>query len=252
MPMIDNPFEAPREPGFPPLFQAQAASGSVDPFAKACAMAGLGCDSGVLVHAITPDRLRAAIVFAPEVPLAQAMQAFCACATGFQNAFGALAPPEVGLHLTWTGDILINGATCGRLTVGASHADPAARPDWLVVGLEVWLIPQRDGEPGNTPDQTCLFMEGCAEMSPVELLEGWARHALVWINGLTGGESAALHNEWRALLYGVGSEVTLTLGGTPVSGTFLGTDGDFSLLLRSGPDTRIVPLTYLLKQGDTA
>jgi len=133
--MIDNPFEAPREPSFPPLFQAQAVSGVTAPFDRACALAALGCDSGILVHNITHDRLRAAIVFAPEVPLEQALQAFCACATGFQNAFGALAPPEVALHLTWTGDILVNGAKSGRLQVAASDKVPDAVPDWLVVGL---------------------------------------------------------------------------------------------------------------------
>ncbi len=249
--MTDNPFESPRDPDFPPLFQPQAVSGSVDPFDKARALASLGCDSGTLVHALTPDRLRAAIVFAPEVALGQALQAFCACATGFQNAFGALAPPEVALHLTWDGSILVNGAKAGQLRVAASDATPDATPDWLVVGLEVWLIPQAEGEPGNAPDQTSLYMEGCAEISPIELLEGWARHTLVWVNALIEGEVAPLHSEWRELLYGVGSETTQNLDGTPMTGTFLGTDANFSMLLRSGDDTTLIPLSALLNQKET-
>jgi len=247
-PMIDNPFEAPRDPSFPPLFQAQAASGSEDPFHKARALAALGCDSGTLVHSITPDRLHAAIVFAPEMPLERAMQAFCACATGFQNAFGALAPPEVALHLGWEGDILVNGAKSGLLQVAASHSDPKTIPDWLVIGLEVWLIPQAGQEPGNAPDRTCLFLEGCAEVSPLELLEGWARHSLVWVNEVVGGDIKALHAEWRELLYGVGSEVVLSVAGQQMRGTFLGADADFAMLLRALPETRLIPLTSLLEE----
>jgi BirA family transcriptional regulator, biotin operon repressor / biotin---[acetyl-CoA-carboxylase] ligase len=247
--MIDDFFEAPRDPDFPPLFQAHALSGSLDPFNKACAMAALGCDSGVLVHSITANHLRAAIVFAPEVPLGEAMAVFCACACGLQNAFGALAPPEVALHLSWGGDILVNGAKAGFLQVAASTHDPAAVPDWLVVGLEVRLIPQDEGEPGNSPDETCLFLEGCAEISPLELLEGWARHTLVWVNGLTTGERRALHAEWRELLYGVGGEVTQLVKARPVSGTFLGADADFAMLLRNGDDTRLIPLSALLTKG---
>jgi biotin-(acetyl-CoA carboxylase) ligase len=250
--MTENPFEAPRDPSFPPLFQAQEVSGPVDPFDKARAMASLGCDAGVLVYSITSDRLRAAIVFAPEIPLKQAMQAFCACATGFQNAFGALAPPEVAMHLTWEGEIMINGATCGQLQAAASDDAANSVPDWLVIGLEVWLIPQREDEPGNTPHLTSLYMEGCADVSPLELLEGWARHSLVWVNELIVGDAAALHGEWRELLHGVGSDLTLDVAGQTKTGTFLGTDADFSLLLRTETDTCLIPLTNVLKQKDTA
>jgi len=249
--MIDNPFEAPRDPSFPPLFQPQTAGGTTDPFDKACALAALGCDSGVLVHNVTADRLRAAIVFAPEMPLEQAMQAFCACATGFQNAFGALAPPEVALHLTWAGDILVNGAKSGCLRAAASHSDPQAVPDWLVVGLEVWLIPQEGDEPGDAPDQTCLYLEGCAEVSPLDLLEGWARHSLIWVNAVVEGDTRALHGEWRELLYGVGTEIPLGIAGQPAQGTFMGTDASFAMLLRNGSDTTLIPLSALLTREET-
>ncbi len=248
--MNDLLFEAPRDPDFPPLFQAHALSGTTDPFAKACAMAALGCDSGLLSYNLSADRLRAAIVFAPEVPLEQAMQVFCACATGFQNAFGALAPPEVALHLTWGGDILVNGARAGGLMVAASTPDPQTVPDWLVVGFEIWLIPQGGDEAGDTPDQTCLYLEGSAEISPLELLEGWARHTLVWVNSLVTDERRALHSEWRELLYGIGGDVIQTIDAAPRPGVFLGVDADFAMLLRDGKETNLIPLSALLTRKD--
>ena len=60
----------------------------------------LGCDAGLVVHNISPDTLRAAIVFAPEVTLEEAIVMLPTCGIGFQNALGALAPPAVAVHLT--------------------------------------------------------------------------------------------------------------------------------------------------------
>jgi biotin-(acetyl-CoA carboxylase) ligase len=195
----DNPFETPDPLSFPPLYNGIAVSGGIDPFDEACAMAALGCDSGTLTHNVTPDTLRAAIVFAPEMPVETAMAVVAACGIGFQNALGALAPPEVAVHLTWTGDIMINVGTCGRIRAAASTSDPAQTPDWLVVGIELLLLPKSDAEAGDAPDQTSLYQEGCGDISPLRLLENWSRHTLVWINRLLEDGPAPLHSEWRGM-----------------------------------------------------
>ncbi len=247
--MTENPFDAPEPLSFPPLFQGEAVTGSTDPFERACARATLGCDSGVLVHNVTPDRLCAAIVFAPEIPLEQAMAMFCTCGIGFQNALGALAPPEVAVYLKWQGDIVINGGTAGRLRAAASTTDPNAEPDWLVIGLELLLLPESDADGGETPDQTSLFQEGCGDVSPLRLLESWARHTLVWINRFGEEGPAPLHAEWRGLAHGLGEKISITHEDTPQSGTFVGVDENFAMLLRSGENTRLIPLTSLLENG---
>ncbi|VAW03107.1 Biotin--protein ligase [hydrothermal vent metagenome] len=247
--MIEDIFEGKRPLNFPPLFEEMPVSAETCPFTKACSMAVLGCDSGTLVHCITEDHLRAAIVFAPEMPLARAMAVYAACGTGFQNAFGALAPPEITLDLTWGGDILVNGAKSGRLRVAASTDDPKVEPDWLVVGIEVQLMPRDADDPGLTPDQTCLYEEGCAEMSPVDLLEGWARHTLVWINGLIDGNIAPLHSEWRGFLYGIGEDVERSGARGKLRGKFMGLDEDFGMLIRAGEETTLIPLSDLLKEN---
>jgi len=233
------------------LFQGQAVTGTTDPFDKACALATLGCDSGVLVHSVTPDALRAAIVFAPEVPLEHAMSVLCTCGVGFQNALGALAPPEVGVHLKWQGDIMVNGATSGRLRVAASTNDPLVEPDWLVVGLEVVLIPRSNENPGETPDETSLFQEGCGDISPLRLLESWSRHTLVWLNRTETDGPKALFEEWRGLAHGIGDDVTVNHEGETLTGTFVGVDEHFGMLLRQGTDTRLIPLTSLLPETVT-
>ncbi len=247
--MIDDIFEAPMPATFPPLFTGDAVSGSTDPFAKACTQAIIGCDAGLLVHSITPDKIRAAVVFAPETPLEAAMIAFIACGVGFQNAMGALAPPEVGVQLGWTGDLHVNGGRVGQLRVAASTDDPTKEPDWLVVGLEIDLLPQGDGESGDHPNETCLMMEGCGDVSPIRLLEAWARHTLVWLNDIENDSHRALHEMWRGLAKNIGGEVELNIPDA-LSGTFVGVDEQFGMLLKTGAETRLIPLSHVLKIGD--
>lgn len=231
-------------PTFPPLMRGEAVGGRADPFERAQALAALGCDGGTVVHNVQADRLRAAIAFAPEVALEDAMAMLPVCGVGFQNALGALAPPEVAVHLTWAGGIRVNGASCGFLRAAASTRDPAEVPDWLVVGLEVPLL-QTEAEPGRRPDMTALYDEGCAEVDPVRLLESWARHTLVWINRWSDEGNAAVHEAWIGLVPNVGEEVEQ--GGR--RGVFLGVDERFGMLIRQGAETHLVPLSTVLEEG---
>lgn len=236
-------------PRFPPLFTGREVGAGIDPFAKACAQAALGCDAGLIVHDVGPRRLAAAIVFAPEVALEDAMAMLPACGVGFQNALGALAPPEVAVHLRWAGSILVNGAECGRLRAAAAAPDPDSVPDWLVVGLDVPLVPDDPDAPGAAPDRTSLAEEGCVEVAPPRLLEAWARHTLVWINRWSEEGAGPLHAEWRGLAHGIGERVVVELRRERLEGVFVGVDERFGMLLRDGEGgTRLLPLTGLLAE----
>ncbi len=215
---------------------------SADPIARACTEAQQGCDAGLVVYDLGPSVLQAAIVFAPEVPLASAMTMLPLCAVGFQNALGALAPPEVGVHLAWNGDLRLNGAICGRMRATASDRDPTQVPDWLVVGFDLNILPQSD-TPGDTPDQTTLYGEGCSEVNVVTLIEAWTRHTLVGLNRWSDEGPGALHKEWTGLAWGVDTDVTLA----DLTGKFIGVDEHFGLLLKRGDTTHLIPLTDLLE-----
>jgi biotin-(acetyl-CoA carboxylase) ligase len=231
--------EAPR---FPPLMVGEPVEGATDPMAHARALAALGCDGGTVVYNIQADRLRAAIVFAPEVALEDAMAMLPVCGVGFQNALGALAPPEVAVHLTWEGGIRLNGAACGALRVSADPVAPDAVPDWLVVGFDLPVL-LTDAAPGAAPERTALYEEGCSEVSLTQLVESWARHTLVWINRWQEEGNAPLHAEWMGLLQGVGEAVSRD----GLSGTFLGLDDRFGMLLRDAQTTHLVPMSRLLE-----
>lgn len=227
---------------FPPLMSGQPVSGEDDPFLTACMKATTGCDAGLIVYNLAPDTLRAALVFAPEVSLREALTMMPVCAVGFQNALGALAPPEVAVHLEWAGGLRINGAKCGHMRVAASTDNPAEIPDWLVVGIDLPLWPASE-ETGYTPDQTALYAEGCADVEAPALLESWARHTLNWISRWDDEGVKPLHAEWRGLVHGIGEDITQ--GGR--NGTFLGVDENFGMLLREGDTTHLLPLSTLLE-----
>ncbi len=229
-------------PSFPPLFSGLAVEGQIDPFDKACVEAARGCDAGLVVYNLGANTLQAALVFAPDVTLADAVAMLPLCGVGFQNALGALAPPEVAVHLDWGGGLRINGASCGQMRMASSASDPETEPDWLVVGLELPLWPTSDA-PGETPDQTALYAEGCADVNAVDLLESWVKHTLVAINTWQDDGVAALHKDWRALAFGIGEAIERN----GVSGTFLGVDEKFGMLLRTDDTTHLIPLSVLLE-----
>ncbi|TDL90587.1 biotin/lipoate--protein ligase family protein [Meridianimarinicoccus aquatilis] len=225
-------------PVFPPLFRGLA---DPDPFATGCAQARAGVDAGLVLFDLQIDRLSAAIVFAPEVPLADAAVMLPLCGVGFQNAFGAHAPPEVAVHLEWGGALRINGAVAGRLRMASDVSAPHAVPGWLVIGLELAMM-GASAAPGTTPDHTNLFDEGCADVDPVLLLEAWVRHTLVWINRWADGDLRGLHAEWSGLVHGIGDPVA------GQDGVFLGVDDQFGMLLKQEAGTVGVPLTALLEE----
>nr|WP_216665387.1 biotin/lipoate--protein ligase family protein [Pseudoruegeria sp. HB172150] len=216
---------------------------SSDPFAAACARAAEGCDAGLVLYRIGADALAAALVFAPEVPLADAVAMLPVCGIGFQNALGALAPPEVAVHLDWDGGIRVNGGLCGRLRMVASSDEPEAVPDWLIVGLEVTLIDPSE-RPGDARDRTALYAEGCGEVSPELLVEAWARHTLVWIGRWEDDGMKPVHDEWSGLAYRMGEPVQVC----GRDGTFVGVDERLGMLMRENDETILLPLTDLLEE----
>ena len=224
---------------FPPLLTGMAVAG--DPFDAAVAAAE-EADPGTVFY--LPDELAfsAAVVLAPETPLREAVSVSFAISLGFNDALGALAPPEVGLHLVWPDRFRVNGALCGGLRARASTADPAAVPDWLVIGIDVPMVPEAGVEPGEVPDETCLAEEGCGEIRGPDLIEAWARHMMNWLHIYLTDGFQPLHEDWRARAHALGDKVE-----APERGVFVGLDESGGMILKTEAGTRILPLTDILE-----
>ena len=219
---------------FPPLLQGLAVAG--DPFAEAC-RAATDADPGTVFYAPSDAAMEVAILLAPETPLAEAVKVSFAASLGLNDALGALAPPEVAVHLEWPDRVRVNGALCGRLRAAASTSDVQVEPDWLVIGLDVKITPTGDEDPGAAPDRTCLHDEGCGNVTSSDLIEAWARHMMNWLHIYLADGFEPLHREWLVKAHG------------REEGHFIGLDEHGGLILKDGGATRILPLTQRLERA---
>ncbi|MEQ9042059.1 MAG: biotin/lipoate--protein ligase family protein [Silicimonas sp.] len=220
---------------FPPLLTGIAVTD--DPFQAALQSVADEVEPGAVFYGVDPARMQAAIVLAPEEPLQSALRVSFAVALGLNDALGALAPPEVGVHLVWPDRIKVNGAFCGTLAFAASTREPGDEPDWLIVGLEMPLVRPAASEPGHDPDRTALYEEGCSDIALPDLIEAWGRHMMNWLHIYLTEGFEPLHREWRAKGDGLGGEVTY-----PQAGTFVGLDENGGMILKTGETTRILSL----------
>ncbi len=239
-------YEDNRPPTFPPLLRGQAVPAAIDPFAKAVMAAMEGMDPGLVVWSQAETHLRLAVLFAPERPLDAAMGGLFALALGFADALGALGPPELTVHTVWPNRFKVNAALCGHLRAAASTRDAKAEADWLVVGIEVPILFVSAREPGETPDETTLSEEGCADLVVARLIESVSRHMLLWLSRFEAEGLAPLHKTWTQKCDTLGQEVTAPLPGVG-TGLFMGLDEMGNMLFRDSTGTRALPLTDMLE-----
>ncbi|QSP95819.1 biotin/lipoate--protein ligase family protein [Marinobacter salinisoli] len=224
------------KPQFPPLLSGEVVPKHTDPFDKAVSRAIAGIDSGTIYYSEAADSLKAALVLAPETPLEEAIQAVYVAQIGLAESLGALAPPEVPVYFQWPDRIKVNGAICGGVRFSADVSDPKAQPNWLVIGIDIPFLPSSD-EPGDNPNQTCLFNEGCGEISPMALLESWSKHTLLWLTYFMDSGFERVHSEWRPRCDTLGERIE-----RPKPGVFVGLDEKGRMLLRQDVMTETVSL----------
>lgn len=218
---------------FPPLLTGVAVPG--DPWDAAMDSACNDGDPGTVFYGVDEATMRVALLLAPEQALERAIGVSFAVTLGFNDALGALAPPEVALHLEWPDRLRVNGANCGKLCAMASTTDPKAEPDWLVLGLNVPVV-STDDTPGTTPDETSLHAEGCGDILVPDLIEAWGSHTMNWLHVYLTEGFEPLHREWLTKAHGRDD------------GTFLGLDELGGLLEKHDEGTRIRPLTEMQEQ----
>ncbi len=227
-------------PLFPPLLSGREARGGADPLVVAAREAASVADPGTVAFAAPGDRLRLAIALAPEVALDRAVQIGHALMIAAGDSVGALAPPEIAVQYRWPTTLLINGAVAGRVRLAASGAEPAAVPEWLVVGLDLALSMDRGGaEPGERPEETALYEEGSGAIPPSRLLESMTRHFLAWLHRWEEDGFRPLHDAWCAR-----AEPGMTVAGL----TFSGLDADGRALLQDAAGTRAESLAEHLEE----
>lgn len=236
------------DPTFPPLLSGVPVRERKDPVLRA-ARAAMATEAGAgdLFWSRDTDRVALALVLEPDVPRERCQEMMFLMMVAFGDAFGATAPPEVGLHFTWPQGILVNGAQAGRARLRLPPAGEEP-PPWLVVGLEVTIRPDERGpEGGEAPDRTTLWDEGCGELDRTRLIESAARHALSWLHRWEEDGFAAIHADWLGRSEEQGKVVMIETAHGRRNGTFLGLDDVGNLLLREGDRTSLVRVDEALE-----
>ncbi len=227
----------------PPLFDGRAVAS--DPYEAAIGAAIGGCEAGLLLYRPSAEAIDAALVLAPDVCLADAAPMLLVATNGIADAFGALAPPEVALHVEWPATLRVEGARCGGLRAAAPACAADEVPGWLVVGLHVPLASPADVEPGHRLDTTDLQTEGVV-LPPEDLIAAWARHTLSWIARWEDEGLAPVHRDWSGRAWRIDGETTIDTAAGPRTGTFQGLDERGGILLKGPDGTIVVPLTEIL------
>lgn len=214
-------------PEFPPLLRGLLAA---EPRSAAVEAATAGCDGGLICWR-GGDVLDAAVVFAPEVALGEAAQMLPLAALALRDALGAIGPPEMPIHITWDGRMMINGAEAGRVTAIASGGAPDMVPDWLVCHIFMGFMPVED------MDRTALWSEGAGDITPGDLVEAWARHLMHRLSVWEEDRAKALHTDLTGCSWEKESK----------DADFVGYDETLGRLRREGGATKLDPLTDLLE-----
>ncbi len=237
------------DPTFPPLLTGHGVKSPTRAFEHALEGARAGTFSaGDLVWSHNTQRLECALVLEPEVSRARSMEILHVGMVAFADAFGALAPPEVGVLYRWPNRLRINKGEIGMMRLVASNnSDSEGVPDWLVLDLGIQIRPARMiDDPGTDLDFTNLMEEGCGEITRSELLESYARHLLTWIHNWSADGFRSVHDTWMDRAEDEESEITLAYEGETLIGTFMGLDESGNLLLREGEKTRLLSVENAL------
>ncbi|MGI9371661.1 MAG: biotin/lipoate--protein ligase family protein [Hyphomicrobiales bacterium] len=240
------------DPTFPPLLTGHPVKAPERAFDRACASAAQSnAGAGDVFWGRDTSRMDWAIILEPDVPAAQAQQMLMVAEVAFAESFGAIAPPEVGVHFRWPNEILINGAKAGGLAMKFGEQGDDGFPRWLVLGLSLNIRrADRELEPGAAPEETDLTEEGCAELDRTQLIESLSRHFLNHVHNWNEEGFAPFHELWMSKAQNAGEVIELEWAGEHHTGIFLTIDDEANLILKKDGGTVALPLAEFSKARD--
>ena len=180
-----------------------------------------------------PGNLYLSLVLRPDGAPARAAQLGFVAAVGLGDALAAVAGPALKLRYKWPNDLIANGKKLAGILLESENA-ASDRVDFVVVGIGVNLV----SAPVDTEfPATSLASEGIAGITPLAVLEAFARDFEIWVRRWHAGGFAAVREAWLARASGLGEKVRVRLERSTLCGRFLDLDADGALVLE-GPQGR--------------
>jgi biotin-(acetyl-CoA carboxylase) ligase len=167
----------------PPPFRAVMLREVGDAFAHATSIAS-EAGAGTLVWVGRFDLVEFALIVEPDEPLRLARRTFYAGMAALADALLVHASPEKMIAFDWPDAIFVDGGLIGGARMGwPQGAAEDAPPDWLVFGAMIRTVTMAAGEPGLRPFAAALEEEGFDDLGSGRLIEGFARHFMVALDG---------------------------------------------------------------------
>ena len=233
------------EPTFPPLFTGHSLDVELDPliWTKEQVQGGkLG--AGDFVWSNDLNNLRFTLVLEPEVDHAKCAEILFVTMVGFGDAVGALVLPENSVTYRWPNQILLNDARIGSTDLLISNNLVNDIPSWLIVSLTARIFPDpKAGEPGENPDYTTFWDEGCGELTRNSLLESISRHVLACIHNWSEDGFKSVHEQYCGRF----CRIQKLVSELNVIEEFVGLDESGNAILKNG-ESKLLYTTDALNQ----
>jgi biotin-(acetyl-CoA carboxylase) ligase len=233
------------DPVLPPLYSAIRLGAQLGSPRKALLHKAGNLPEGTLLWSDANGRLALALLLDSETGFEESAPVALVAVLAMGDAIGALAPPVVAVTNAWPDRIEVNGALVGGT---ALHVLPGGR---LLLETEVLVSSAGEYEPGEKPEFTSLHEEGCGEVTPVGLLESFARHFLSWLHRWQEDGFAPLRFHWLARGPRRGVLVTARMGNQRIEGKFKDVGSSGELILECGGGERRLSLAEGLAAGPT-
>lgn len=232
----------------PPLYIPVVGLAGEDACERARRLAEDGAEAGTFVFADRVDRLDCAVLLRPDETIDAARLAVLVGALALCDAVGATVPAGTDADLVWPAVLRVNGGVAGGLSLDVGPLEDRS-PAWLVLAAGIHLAPETDEEGGERPEITCLWQEGCADVTARDLAEGFARYLLNWMDRWQDDGFAAIARHWtqRATMHG--KDTVIRLEGETVAGRVDGLDPAGGLILDTDAGRRVLGLAEGLRES---
>jgi BirA family biotin operon repressor/biotin-[acetyl-CoA-carboxylase] ligase len=181
-----------------------------------------------------PGNLYLSLVLRPDAAPSRAAQLGFVAALGLGDALAPFLEPTSRPRYKWPNDLLVGGKKLAGILL-ESETSTSDRVDFVVVGIGVNIL----SAPGDVEfPATSLAAEGIAGVTPLVLLEGFARHFDRWARRWQEEGFAPVRAAWLAAASGLGEEIRVRLEHSTLFGRFQGLDDDGALVLDAAEGRR--------------
>ena len=178
--------------------------------------------------------LYACLIMQPEYPPAISMQLNYVAVVSLGLALADLALPMTDLRYVWPNAVQLSGNNAGAITLEFVPQHAEKFPALL---LDVTVNIKSDSGVDDI-GSTSLEAEGLDSVSAVEVLEGFARYFVSWINRWADAGFDPVRKAWTQRMAGLGEIREMRLKEKTLTGKLVELDGHGALILESAVGVR--------------